>query len=63
LILYGMSSFGLWPLAISAVGGALLYVSMFIVNASLPFVALSSFVLIMGYVAASYVSKSIGQPI
>jgi hypothetical protein len=63
LILYGMRSFGLWPLAISAFGGALLYVSMFVLNVSLSLVALSSFVLIMGYVAASYVSKSIGQPV
>jgi hypothetical protein len=57
-ILYGMRSFGRWPLAISAAGGAMLYASMFVLNMYLPFVALSSFVLIMGYVAASYVSDT-----
>lgn len=58
LILYGMRRYGRWPLVISAVGGAMLYVSMFVFGMSLPLVALSSFVLVMGYVAASYVSDS-----
>lgn len=49
LILYGMRSLGRWPLAISGVGGALLYASMFVLNMSLPLIAASSIILVVGY--------------
>jgi hypothetical protein len=52
LILYGMRRFGRLPLAISGMGGALLYVSMFALNMSLPLIAVSSIILIIGYGAA-----------
>jgi hypothetical protein len=49
LILYGMRRFGRLPLAISALGGALLYVSMFVLNMFLPLIVISSAILILGY--------------
>jgi hypothetical protein len=49
LILYGLRAFGRWPLAISGVGGALLYVSMFVLNMSLPLIAAASIILVVGY--------------
>ncbi len=49
LILYGMRRFGRWPLVISGLGGSLLYVSMFVLAMSLPLIAVSSGVLLLGY--------------
>jgi hypothetical protein len=49
LILYGLRMFGRWPLAISGMGGALLYVSMFVLNMSLPLIAAASMILVVGY--------------
>jgi len=52
LILYGLRRFGRWPLVISGAGGALLYASMFVLNMSLPLIAVSSAILIVGYASA-----------
>jgi hypothetical protein len=49
LILYGIRKFGRWPLVFSTVGGASLYISMFVLAMSPVLVIVSSVVLAVGY--------------
>jgi hypothetical protein len=57
LILYGLKNFGKWPLLISGLGGAMLYVSMFVLAApSLGLIVGSAAILAFGH-AMAYLSK------
>ncbi len=49
LILYGLKHFGRFPLAIAAVGGILLYTSMYFLSMSLPLIAVSALILAVAY--------------
>jgi len=58
LMLYGIRRFGILPLATTGVGGALLYASMFVLPMSLPLIAVSSAVMLLGYVMAYTLNSS-----
>ena len=70
LVLYGMRKLGKLPLALSGFGGVLLYSSMYLLNMSVPLIALSSIVLATAY-GTAYLpfirrvlrrSRPVGQP-
>jgi hypothetical protein len=49
LILYGLKDFGRLPVAITAIGGILLYASMYLLGMSLPLIAISASILAVAY--------------
>lgn len=52
VILYGMKSFGRWPLFIASIGSLMLYSSMYLLNMSFPMLALSATILATAYAIA-----------
>jgi hypothetical protein len=59
LILYGMRGFRVLPLATSAIGGALLYLGMFVLSISVPVIIVASLILGASY-GVAYLPSFLG---